>query len=98
MVLECLIYNEKIRISLDIWFFGIILIEFVIEEDVWLVDDVVDIVDVIKKKMIEKEFFILNVNVIGVLEEVMIFIKFCVNYDKLLRLIVEDVLKCVFLV
>lgn len=68
------------------------------EEDVWLVDDVVDIVDVIKKKMIEKEFFILNVNVIGVLEEVMIFIKFCVNYDKLLRLIVEDVLKCVFLV
>lgn len=37
MVLECLIYNEKIRISLDIWFFGIILIEFVIEEDVWLV-------------------------------------------------------------
>lgn len=98
MVLECLIYNEKIRISLDIWFFGIILIEFVIEEDVWLVDDVVDIVDVIKKKMIEKEFFILNVNVIGVLEEVMIFIKFCVNYDKLLCLIVEDVLKCVFLV
>lgn len=68
------------------------------EEDVWLVDDVVDIVDVIKKKMIEKEFFILNVNVIGVLEEVMIFVKFCVNYDKLLRLIVEDVLKCVFLV
>lgn len=98
MVLECLIYNEKIRISLDIWFFGIILIEFVIEEDVWLVDDVVDIVDVIKKKMIEKEFFILNVNVKGVLEEVMIFIKFCVNYDKLLCLIVEDVLKCVFLV
>lgn len=98
MVLECLIYNEKIRISLDIWFFGIILIEFVIEEDVWLVDDVVDIVDVIKKKMIEKEFFILNVNVIGVLEEVMIFIKFCVNYDKLLCLIVKDVLKCVFLV
>lgn len=98
MVLECLIYNEKIRISLDIWFFGIILIEFVIEEDDWLVDDVVDIVDVIKKKMIEKEFFILNVNVIGVLEEVMIFIKFCVNYDKLLCLIVEDVLKCVFLV
>lgn len=98
MVLECLIYNEKIRISLDIWFFGIILIEFVIEEDVWLVDDVVDIVNVIKKKMIEKEFFILNVNVIGVLEEVMIFIKFCVNYDKLLCLIVEDVLKCVFLV
>lgn len=88
MVLECLIYNEKIRISLDIWFFGIILIEFVIEEDVWLVDDVVDIVDVIKKKMIEKEFFILNVNVKGVLEEVMIFIKFCVNYDKLLCLIV----------
>lgn len=56
MVLECLIYNEKIRISLDIWFFGIILIEFVIEEDVWLVDDVVDIVDVIKKKMIKMSF------------------------------------------
>lgn len=95
MAPECLIHNEKTRISSDIWSLGITLIEFATEEDAWSVDDVVDTVDAIKKKMTEKEPPIPNVNVKGVPEEVMTSIKLCVNYDKLLRPTAEDVLKCV---
>lgn len=54
MAPECLIHNEKTRISSDIWSLGITLIEFATEEDAWSVDDVVDTVDAIKKKMTKK--------------------------------------------
>lgn len=95
MAPECLIHNEKTKISSDIWSLGVTLIEFATEEDAWSVDDVVDTVDAIKKKMTKKEPPIPNVNVKGVPEEVMASIKLCVNYDKLLRPTAEDVLKCV---